>query len=104
MRGEKERRRRRRRDGRAVSTREEEVKRRSEEKGGKLIPIAELSDLYTHLPTLVAVKVAGMDDLELVHNVVPLDRKTGEWEWDITHQNHKLWNEITVPALLAKLL
>lgn len=61
-------------------------------------------NLHTHSPTLVAAEVAGMDNLELVHNVVPLDWKTGEQEWDITDQDHKVWNEITVPALLAKLL
>lgn len=61
-------------------------------------------NLHTHSPTLVAAEVAGMDNLELVHNVVPLDWKTGEREWDITDQDHKVWNEITVPALLAKLL
>lgn len=43
-------------------------------------------NLHTHLPTLVAAEVAGMDNLELVHNVVPLDWKTGEREWDITDQ------------------
>ena len=37
-------------------------------------------NLHTHSPTLVAAEVAGMDNLELVHNVVPLNWKTGEWE------------------------
>lgn len=83
-----------------------EKKGGEKEEGGrrKMSSYFEPLNLHTHSPTLVAAEVAGMDNLELVHNVVPLDWKTGEREWDITDQDHKVWNEITVPALLAKLL